>query len=138
MVDRAGTKKEERGGAMNALSHRLTVPRPFVLSFEDDNVKHHEVLNSLQSINLHSGLVTLQPWEDVGLHTTGEHEELLVILDGVGEVQLGGYERQKIQKGCFSYIPPATQHNVFNTGTLPLRYVYVVSRVNCTSPDDEM
>ncbi|MEW6558503.1 MAG: cupin domain-containing protein [Elusimicrobiota bacterium] len=51
------------------------------------------------------------------------------MLDGIGEVELEGLGRQRIQKGCVAYIPPATQHNVFNVGTHPLRYLWIVSRV---------
>jgi oxalate decarboxylase/phosphoglucose isomerase-like protein (cupin superfamily) len=30
--------------------------------------------------------------------------------------------------GQIAYVPPDTRHNVFNTGTGPLRYLYIVSR----------
>lgn len=102
---------------------------PFVLSLPDDDIKYHEIVKATQSVTMQSGLVSLQSGQDVGSHTTGKHEELLVILDGIGEVELEGHGRQKIQKGCVAYIPPATQHNVFNVDTNPLRYLYIVSRV---------
>ncbi len=102
---------------------------PFVLSLPDDDIQYHEILKSTQSVTMHSGLVSLQSGQAVGSHTTGKHEELLVILDGTGEVEIEGHGRQRIQKGCVAYIPPATQHNVFNVDTKPLRYIYVVSRV---------
>ena len=78
---------------------------------------------------MRSALVTLQSGQDVGSHNTGKHEELLLILDGVGKVEVEGLGRQRIHKGCVAYIPPCTQHNVFNVYAEPLRYIYVVSRL---------
>ncbi len=101
---------------------------PFVLELPEDH-EYHEILKSSQSVTMQSGLVTLQPGKDVGTHNTGSYEELLVILEGTGEVESEGSARQHIKKGCVAYIPPATQHNVFNAGTSPLRYLYIVSRV---------
>ena len=101
---------------------------PFVLVLPDDNAKYHELLKPPRSVVMHSGVVTLRPDESVGSHTTGKHEELLVILDGIGEVELGGFGRKKVHGGCVAYVPPLTQHNVLNVGTQPLRYVFVVSR----------
>ena len=113
---------------MNAPLDHSESPQPFVLSLPDDGNGYHEILKSPKSITMRSGLVTLQSGQEVGSHTTGKHEELLVILDGTGEVELGGLSRQRIERGSVAYIPPATQHNVFNVDTLPLRYLYIVSR----------
>lgn len=114
---------------MNTVADQSKNLLPFVLSLPVDGIKYHEILKSTQSATMQSGLVNLQSGQDVGSHTTGKHEELLVILEGIGEVELEGFSRQRIQKGCIVYIPPATQHNVFNVDTLPLRYLYIVSRV---------
>jgi quercetin dioxygenase-like cupin family protein len=114
---------------MNTVADQSKNLLPFVLSLPDDGIKYHEILKSTQSATMRSGLVTLQSGQDVGSHTTGKHEELLVILDGVGEVEVERHGRQRIQNGCVAYIPPATQHNVFNVDTQPLRYLYIVSRV---------
>ncbi|MEW6685921.1 MAG: cupin domain-containing protein [Candidatus Edwardsbacteria bacterium] len=114
---------------MSTVIDQLKNLLPFVLSLPDDDIKYHDILKSTQSVTMQSGLVSLQPGQDVGSHTTGKHEELLIILDGIGEVELEGLGRQRIQKGCVAYIPPATQHNVFNVGIYPLRYLWIVSRV---------
>ena len=69
----------------------------------------------------------LQPGETVGWHTTGKNEEALVILHGQGEALIDGQAGQPFVAPAFVYIPPATRHNVLNTGTEPLEYVYVVA-----------
>lgn len=114
---------------MDITSEPTKKPLPFVISLPNDGNKYHEILKSTKSVRMQSGFINLQAGQNVGSHTTGNYEELLVILDGFGEIELDGHERQKIQKNCVAYIPPATEHNVFNLGNTPLRYIYIVSRV---------
>jgi len=102
--------------------------RPFIRLTTNDGPKHHELLTRAQSVGMRSGFVNLQAGQNVGSHSTCGNEEFLVVLDGSGEVDLEGLGRQRIQKGCIAYIPPHTLHDVFNTSSEPLRYVYVVSR----------
>ena len=80
-----------------------------------------------QTAGMRSGFVRLKPRATVGWHTTGKNEEALVILRGQGEALIDGQERQAFVAPAFVYIPPATRHNVANTGTEPLEYVYVVA-----------
>jgi mannose-6-phosphate isomerase-like protein (cupin superfamily) len=63
----------------------------------------------------------------VGWHTTGQNEESLVILHGRGEALIEGEPKQTFTAPAFAYIPPATRHNVSNTGNTVLEYVYVVA-----------
>ena len=83
-----------------------------------------------QTAGLRSGFVRLAPGETVGWHTTGAHEEELVILHGKGEAEIEGRSGLSIGEGMIAYIPPETRHNVKNTGTAALEYVYVVAPVN--------
>jgi mannose-6-phosphate isomerase-like protein (cupin superfamily) len=76
---------------------------------------------------MRSGLVRLKPSETVGWHTTGKNEESLVILRGQGKALIDGQAEQPFVAPAFVYIPPATRHNVENTGTEVLEYVYVVA-----------
>jgi hypothetical protein len=80
-----------------------------------------------QTTGMRSGFVRLQPGATVGWHTTGKNEEALVILRGEGEALIDGQARQTFVAPAFVYIPPATRHNVANTGREPLEYVYVVA-----------
>jgi mannose-6-phosphate isomerase-like protein (cupin superfamily) len=80
-----------------------------------------------QTAGMRSGFVRLKPGATVGWHTTGKNEEALVILHGQGEALIDGQAGQPFMAPAFVYIPPATRHNVANTGKEPLEYVYVVA-----------
>jgi mannose-6-phosphate isomerase-like protein (cupin superfamily) len=76
---------------------------------------------------MRSGFVSLKPGAAVGWHTTGKHEEALIILRGQGEALIEGQAKRTFAAPAFAYVPPATRHNVSNTGKEPLEYVYVVA-----------
>jgi mannose-6-phosphate isomerase-like protein (cupin superfamily) len=76
---------------------------------------------------MRSGFVRLKPGETVGWHTTGKHEESLVVLRGHGEARIEGQPARAFTAPALVYIPPATRHNVANTGGQLLEYVYVVA-----------
>ena len=82
-----------------------------------------------QTAGLRSGVVRLPAGNDVGWHTTGANEEELVILQGTGEADIEGQPAMLIGDGTIAYIPPQTRHDVKNTGTDVLAYVYVVAPV---------
>jgi mannose-6-phosphate isomerase-like protein (cupin superfamily) len=76
---------------------------------------------------MRSGFVRLKPGESVGWHSTGQNEESLVILHGAGDALIEGQAKRSFAAPRFLYIPPATRHNVENTGREVLEYVYVVA-----------
>jgi mannose-6-phosphate isomerase-like protein (cupin superfamily) len=80
-----------------------------------------------QTTGMRSGFVRLKSGVTVGWHTTGKNEEALVILRGQGEALIDGQAKQAFHAPVLVYIPPATRHNVANTGKEPLEYVYVVA-----------
>ena len=80
-----------------------------------------------QTAGMRSGFVRLKPGATVGWHTTGKNEEALVILRGKGEALMDGQEKRAFAAPALVYIPPATRHNVANTGNGPLEYAYVVA-----------
>ena len=82
-----------------------------------------------ESVAMRSGHVMLQPGKSVGRHSTGVHEELLVVFAGTGEMHFAGHQSLQLISPCAAYCPPHTEHDVRNTGTEALRYVYVVARV---------
>jgi mannose-6-phosphate isomerase-like protein (cupin superfamily) len=82
-----------------------------------------------QTSGMRGGSVKLRPGESVGWHSTGEHEEALVILRGNGVANIEGRADVPVHEKMLAYIPPATRHNVTNTGTELLEYVWVVAAV---------
>lgn len=82
-----------------------------------------------QTCGMRSGKVYLAPGKDCGPHSTKAHEELLVFLAGSGELIIAEKETFEVGFGKVSYIPPHTDHNVKNTGSEPLIYIYCVAPV---------
>jgi len=80
-----------------------------------------------ESVTMKSGLVVLAPNESVGKHTTGSHEELLVVLNGSGEMSFADGSILPVTAEEALYCPPETEHDVKNTGKEMLQYVYVVA-----------
>jgi mannose-6-phosphate isomerase-like protein (cupin superfamily) len=80
-----------------------------------------------ESVTMRSGLVVLEPQKSVGKHTTGQNEEILIVLEGSGEMIFHDRNSLPVQANHAIYCPPQTEHDVRNTGTTILRYVYVVA-----------
>jgi mannose-6-phosphate isomerase-like protein (cupin superfamily) len=80
-----------------------------------------------QTCGMRSGRVYLAPGQACGQHNTKDREELLVFLAGQGELMIADKDSFQIGLGKVSYIPKNTDHNVKNTGTEPLIYVYCVA-----------
>jgi len=101
---------------------------PRILNLPLDKSDYFEILGDSNAVKMRSGLVTLKAGEEVGVHETEDYEELIVVLNGIGEVETDAVGRRSIQYGQVAYNPPNTRHNVRNTGSEPLRYIYIVSK----------
>lgn len=95
----------------------------------DSTGKHDTVLLSgpPETVTMRSGLVILQPGQTVGKHSTGTHEEMLVILEGKGTMTFKDGGELEVDTNHILYCPPDTEHDMMNTGTGMLRYVYIVA-----------
>jgi len=83
-----------------------------------------------QTCGMRSGRVYLPPGQSCGRHSTEEKEEMLIFLSGRGRLLVGEKESFQVSRGKVSYIPPHTVHNVENTGTEPLVYIYCVVAIS--------
>lgn len=81
-----------------------------------------------ETVTMRSGSVVLLPSKNVGEHSTGDYEEALVVFSGSGEMRMAGGTILNLKPYVVAYCPPDTKHDVFNTGSEPLRYVYLVAR----------
>ena len=94
----------------------------------NDNPENQRLLaGEPQTCGMRSGKVYLAPGKSCGQHSTKEREELLVFLAGSGELLIGESDRHKVGQGKVAYIAPQTAHDVSNTGSEPLIYVYCVA-----------
>ena len=113
--------------AVVSLSSQMSRPQPLTLPLECPKGDCPLLLGAPQTTGMRSGFVRLKPGETVGWHTTGQNEETLVILRGQGEALIEGQPKLTFVAPRLAYIPPASRHNVANTGKEPLEYVYVVA-----------
>jgi mannose-6-phosphate isomerase-like protein (cupin superfamily) len=109
------------------LTSQTPRPRPLALPLECPKGDCPLLQGAPQTAGMRSGFVRLKPGETVGWHTTGQNEESLVIFRGEGEAMIDGQPKLTLIAPAFAYIPPATRHNVSNTGKTLLEYVYVVA-----------
>ena len=104
-------------------------PHAKVISFDAKGKKGQAILTGMpDSFKMRSGLIALAPGENVGKHSTKNNEELLVVLEGSGEMVFEGGSKLALSANSALYCPPDTGHDVVNTGSGVLRYVYVVSQ----------
>lgn len=101
-----------------------------VIALTDNREYQRLLAGEPQTHGMRSGMVYLPPGEACGQHSTKAHEEVLVFLSGKGTALIGEEEKAfDVGLGRVCYIPPQTVHNIKNTGTEPLIYVYCVAPV---------
>jgi len=103
------------------------VKKVLVVELNDDPEYQRLLDGQPQTCGMRAGKVYLKPGQACGQHSTAEHEETLIFLSGQGELLIGKEERFVVGQGKISYIPPNTVHDVKNTGTKPLVYIYCVA-----------
>ncbi|KKS83828.1 MAG: hypothetical protein UV59_C0031G0015 [Candidatus Gottesmanbacteria bacterium GW2011_GWA1_43_11] len=81
------------------------------------------------SEKLKSGCVVLQPGQEVEKHVTENREEVLIILEGTATVHCET-EVETVYAPSLVYIPKNKKHNVINESDSPLKYLYIVTRIN--------
>jgi len=105
-------------------------PQPRLIALELNGCGYLPLLQGPPaSSGMRSGYVSLEPNASVGRHSTGRHEEMLVVLGGAGRMFLSGHDPLDLRAPCAAYCPPDTEHDVVNNGSETLRYVYVVAPV---------
>ncbi len=82
-----------------------------------------------QTHGMRSGKVCLQPGQSCGRHSTKTYEEILIFLSGTGKALIEGNKDMEVGHTKVVYIPPYTEHDVENTGSEPLVYIYCVAPV---------
>ena len=77
----------------------------------------------IQAASFALGYVTLEPGGGQVPWHSQEQEEVYLVLEGAGEMCLGG-ERSVLRAGQAVYIPPGVFHQITNGGEVPLRMIY--------------
>lgn len=95
----------------------------------NDKQDYQRVIDPADTCGMKAGRVWLGPSDECGVHSTGTREEALVFLSGQGVARITGSELP-VGQGKVCYIPPQTEHNIINTGSEPLIYVFCVVPAN--------
>jgi mannose-6-phosphate isomerase-like protein (cupin superfamily) len=115
-------------GFVAAQEHATRTPMTFALDCASGDCPL--LKGAPQTSGMRGGSVKLQPGESIGWHSTAANEEALVILHGSGVANIEGSPDVQLTEKMLAYIPPATRHNVTNTGMQTLEYVWVVAPTN--------
>ena len=105
-------------------------PIPKLITLDNFSPDSAQVLNGPpETLTMRSRYMVLAPSKSVGRHSTRNNEEAIVVLSGTGEMKIIGGSILHLQPYCVAYCPPNTEHDVTNTGTDTLRYVYIIARI---------
>jgi mannose-6-phosphate isomerase-like protein (cupin superfamily) len=104
------------------------VPEPKLIPLDLGAKEYMRILGGPpETVTMHSGLVVLEPGKSVGKHNTKNYEEVLVVLEGAGEMVITGGPTLELRGGSIAYCPPRMEHDVICTGSVKLKYVYIVA-----------
>ena len=104
-------------------------PEPRVVQLDPSATDSMDILTGPPgTATMHSGYMVLAPGKSVGRHSTRGYEEALIVLAGSGEMRIINGRTMQLKPYSVAYCPPATEHDVFNTGNDTLRYVYLVAK----------
>jgi quercetin dioxygenase-like cupin family protein len=112
-----------------SVSAQTGLPKPFLVQLSDTTSDYQRVFaGPPQTTSMHSGLVVIAPTKSVGKHSTKSYEEAIVVLSGTGEFKITGGPTLQLSPNSVLYCPPNKEHDVVNTGTTPLRYLYIAAK----------
>lgn len=103
--------------------------KAFIVELNNEKGYQRLIPGAPTTHGMKSGRVYLEPGADCGVHSTEDKEEQLVFLQGEGTADIAG-EKLAVGAGQICYIPPQTEHNIINTGTEPLAYIFCVCPVS--------
>lgn len=102
---------------------------PLVVKFSGEGKYQRLLAGSPQTKGLKSGFVNLRPGEEIGIHSTEDREEAIIILNGKAVVYYENDNQLEVEANSVVYMPPNTKHNVKNAGQDLLSYIFVVTPV---------
>lgn len=100
--------------------------KPFFIELKSKK-RFKRLLKDTQGLK--AGLVALRPGESIGLHSTEEKRELIIILKGKAKIYYGKRNIFSLKEQALIFLPKHTLHNVENIGKGLLRYVYITSKL---------
>ena len=107
----------------------LRKPVPRLIQLNQAAVESSDVFKGPpETVTMHSGYMVLAPSKSVGKHSTKSYEEAVIVLSGSGEMRITGGTTFNLKPYTVAYCPPLTEHDVINTGSDTLRYIWLVAK----------
>jgi quercetin dioxygenase-like cupin family protein len=100
---------------------------PFFVPFTEATDYQPGIEGPPRSRGMASGRVVVEPSAVGHRHSTERYEEVLVLLQGSGEIRMTGRPPLAIHAPGVAYVPPQTEHEVAASADGPLIYVYVAA-----------
>jgi mannose-6-phosphate isomerase-like protein (cupin superfamily) len=92
----------------------------FIKNIEDTSIKNEEFRQVLYTAeNIQLVVMSLKPKEEIGMEIH-ELDQFFRVEEGTGEALLEGI-RTNISAGFAVLVPAGTNHNIINTGSVPLK-----------------
>lgn len=92
----------------------------FIKNIEDISIKNEEFRQVLYTAgNIQLVVMSLKPKEEIGMEIH-ELDQFFRVEEGTGEALLEGI-RTNISAGFAVLVPAGTNHNIINTGSVPLK-----------------
>jgi mannose-6-phosphate isomerase-like protein (cupin superfamily) len=102
---------------------------PKIITFNPDTTSYQEIMNGEKDSTIfYSGVVTIFPSDSGHVHSTEIYEEMIVVLEGEGQVRITKQQNLDLKFGNIAFIPPNTEHQVFNTGIKNFKYIYIATK----------
>jgi len=102
---------------------------PKVVSFHPDSIQYQNLFDGEKdSVVFYSGVVTLIPNQSGEIHSTEIYEEMIITLEGEGQLRILNQKNLDVKFGKIALVPPFTKHQMVNTGTKNFKYIYVAAK----------
>jgi mannose-6-phosphate isomerase-like protein (cupin superfamily) len=103
---------------------------PCVMELQDSTTHYQPILTGPPQTNgMESGFVVINPGMSGSQHSSKGYEEAIIVFSGSVEMRISGGPSVKLKSNSVAYCPTQTIHSIHNTGTIPLKYVYVAAKV---------
>jgi len=107
-------------------------PHPKIIYFHPDSNQYQSLLDEEKdSVVFCSGVITLEPNKTGKLHSTKIYEEIIIPLQGEGQVLINDNIKLDIKYGKIAFIPTHMEHQVVNTGKINFKYIYITTKSKC-------
>lgn len=95
-----------------------------IITQTQDNTDYRKVIATGADSQL--VLMSLAPGEDIGEEVYGEIDQITVVVDGTGKLEIPGEEDDAVEVGDLIFTPAGVQHNIINDseGDLKLYTIY--------------